>query len=78
MGYKSLWTGIKEKATNAHPDIESVYVSVGSRYVSGGLSLKTKDENLGQISVVIKDRAPRGIRRGTSPCRGRRASAQTP
>ncbi len=40
-----------------HPDVESVYTSVGSRTVSGGLSLKTKDENLGQVSIVIKDRA---------------------
>ncbi len=40
-----------------NPEVESVYVSVGSRNVSGGLSLKTKDENLAQISIVIKDRA---------------------
>jgi HAE1 family hydrophobic/amphiphilic exporter-1 len=40
-----------------NPEISSVYVSVGSRNVSGGLSLKTKDENLAQISIVIKDRA---------------------
>lgn len=41
----------------ANPEVDSVYVSVGSRNVSGGLSLKTKDENLAQISIVIKDRA---------------------
>lgn len=40
-----------------HPGVASVYTSVGSRNVSGGLSLKTKDENLAQISIVIKDRA---------------------
>jgi HAE1 family hydrophobic/amphiphilic exporter-1 len=40
-----------------NPDVASVYVSVGSRNVSGGLSLKTKDENLAQISIVIRDRA---------------------
>ncbi len=40
-----------------NPEVNSVYVSVGSRNVSGGLSLKTKDENLAQISIVIKDRA---------------------
>lgn len=40
-----------------NPDVASVYVSVGSRNVSGGLSLKTKDENLAQINIVIKDRA---------------------
>ena len=41
----------------SHPDVDSVYVSVGSRNVSGGLSLKTKDENLAQINIVIKDRS---------------------
>jgi HAE1 family hydrophobic/amphiphilic exporter-1 len=40
-----------------NPDVASVYVSVGSRNVSGGLSLKTKDENLAQISIVIRDRS---------------------
>ncbi|MFT5451037.1 MAG: HAE1 family hydrophobic/amphiphilic exporter-1, partial [Enterobacterales bacterium] len=38
------------------PDIARVYVSIGSRNVSGGLSLKNKDENLGQINIVIKER----------------------
>jgi len=37
-------------------EIERAYVSIGSRNVSGGLSLKNKDENLGQINIVIKDR----------------------
>ncbi|TQV82924.1 efflux RND transporter permease subunit [Aliikangiella coralliicola] len=49
-------TGMENVAL-AHPDVAKVYTSVGSRNVSGGLSLKTKDENLGQISVVIKDRS---------------------
>ena len=40
-----------------NPDVAKVYTSVGSRNVSGGLSLKTKDENLGQISIVITDRS---------------------
>ena len=40
-----------------NPLVKSVYVSVGSRNVSGGLSLKTKDENLAQISIMIKDRS---------------------
>jgi len=40
-----------------NPDVDSVYVSVGSRNISGGLSLKTKDENLAQINIVIKDRS---------------------
>jgi hydrophobic/amphiphilic exporter-1 (mainly G- bacteria), HAE1 family len=46
-----------ESIAIAHPGVASVYTSVGSRNVSGGLSLKTKDENLAQISIVIKDRA---------------------
>ena len=46
-----------EKEALRHKDVTSVYVSVGSRNISGGLSLKTKDENLAQISIVIKDRA---------------------
>ncbi|MCF6194233.1 MAG: efflux RND transporter permease subunit, partial [Kangiellaceae bacterium] len=46
-----------EREALQHKDVASVYVSVGSRNVSGGLSLKTKDENLAQISIVIKDRA---------------------
>ncbi|MCW8998100.1 MAG: efflux RND transporter permease subunit, partial [Kangiellaceae bacterium] len=40
-----------------NPGVAKVYTSVGSRNVSGGLSLKTKDENLGQISIVITDRS---------------------
>jgi len=46
-----------ESVAMDHPGVASVYTSVGSRNVSGGLSLKTKDENLAQISIVITDRA---------------------
>jgi hydrophobic/amphiphilic exporter-1 (mainly G- bacteria), HAE1 family len=45
-----------ENVAVQHPSVASVYTSVGSRNVSGGLSLKSKDENLGQVSIVIKDR----------------------
>lgn len=45
-----------EKIAMAQPGIEKVYTSVGSRNVSGGLSLKTKDENLAQINIIIKER----------------------
>lgn len=41
----------------ANNKVDSVYVSVGSRNVSGGLSMETKDENLGQLNVVIKERS---------------------
>ncbi|RLA05784.1 MAG: hypothetical protein DRQ47_00255 [Gammaproteobacteria bacterium] len=37
--------------------VKKVYTSVGSRNVSGGLSLKTKDENLAQINIVIENRS---------------------
>ncbi len=46
-----------ERIALQNPEVDSVYTSVGSRNVSGGLSLKTKDENLAQISIVIKDRS---------------------
>jgi len=47
---------IMEKAAAAEPDIESFYATVGSRLVSGGLSINTKAENLGQLNVVMSDR----------------------
>ncbi|PIW34789.1 MAG: acriflavin resistance protein, partial [Candidatus Nealsonbacteria bacterium CG15_BIG_FIL_POST_REV_8_21_14_020_37_12] len=53
-----LLTQMESIALN-DPDVARVYLSIGSRNVSGGLSLKNKDENLGQINVVIKDRANR-------------------
>jgi hydrophobic/amphiphilic exporter-1 (mainly G- bacteria), HAE1 family len=46
-----------EQIALENSEVDSVYISVGSRNVSGGLSLKTKDENLAQISIVIKDRS---------------------
>ncbi len=46
-----------EEIAEADPEIARVYASVGTRGVSGGLSLKTKDENLGQMNVVLKNRA---------------------
>ncbi len=45
-----------EKIALAHPGVAYVYTSTGSRNVTGGLSLKTRDENLGHITVIIKDR----------------------
>ncbi|PCJ48655.1 MAG: acriflavin resistance protein [Gammaproteobacteria bacterium] len=46
-----------ERLALENSDIARAYVSIGSRNVSGGLSLKSKDENLGQINIVIKDRS---------------------
>jgi HAE1 family hydrophobic/amphiphilic exporter-1 len=46
-----------EAAAEAEPGVETTFSTVGSRLVSGGLSLKTKDENLGQLNVVLKNRS---------------------
>jgi len=40
-----------------YPEVETVFATVGSRLVSGGLSLKTRDESLGQLNVVLRDRS---------------------
>ncbi len=46
-----------EKGAAAQPGIDRTYSSVGSRLVAGGMSLNTEAENLGQMNVVMKDRA---------------------
>ncbi len=46
-----------EKSAAADPAIEYYYSTVGSRLVAGGLSLNTKSENLGQLNLVMKNRA---------------------
>lgn len=46
-----------EATVAAEPGVAVTYATVGSRLVAGGASLKTKDENLGQIDVVLADRA---------------------
>ncbi|MBZ0266773.1 efflux RND transporter permease subunit, partial [bacterium] len=46
-----------EAAAAEVPEVETVFATVGTRLVSGGLSLKTKGENLGQVNVVLRDRA---------------------
>jgi hydrophobic/amphiphilic exporter-1 (mainly G- bacteria), HAE1 family len=45
-----------EKAAAADGDIASYYATVGSRQASGGLSLNTKAENLGQLNIQVADR----------------------
>lgn len=50
-----------EAIAQADPDVDVVYASVGTRNVSGGMSLKTKDENLGQVNVVLKNRADEAL-----------------
>ncbi len=46
-----------EDEADAMPAVERTYATVGSRTVSGGLSLNTKAENLGQLNVVMADRS---------------------
>ena len=48
---------VMEQAAAAEPGIERYYATVGSRLVSGGVSLNTKAENLGQLNLVMTDRA---------------------
>lgn len=46
-----------EKAAAADPAVALYYSTVGSRLVSGGMSLNTKGENLAQLNVTMKDRS---------------------
>ena len=46
-----------ETEASAEPGVETVFSTVGSRLVAGGMSLNTKAENLGQVNVVMKDRS---------------------
>ncbi len=45
-----------EKAVANEPSIDRNYATVGSRLISGGMSLNTKAENLGQLNMVMKDK----------------------
>ncbi|MBE0567759.1 MAG: efflux RND transporter permease subunit [Krumholzibacteria bacterium] len=47
---------VMEEAAAAEPGIDRYYATVGSRLVSGGVSLNTKAENLGQLNIVMQDR----------------------
>jgi HAE1 family hydrophobic/amphiphilic exporter-1 len=46
-----------EEIADAEPGVEQTFVTVGSRLVAGGLSVKSRDENLGQLNVVVADRS---------------------
>jgi len=46
-----------EQVAAGEPAIARYYSTVGSRLVSGGMSLNTKGENLAQINVAMKDRS---------------------
>lgn len=45
-----------ERLAREQPGVRDLHATVGTRNVSGGVSLKTKDENLGQLNVVMEDR----------------------
>ena len=45
-----------EAAASAETAVDRHYSTVGSRLVSGGMSLNTKSENLGQLNIVMADR----------------------
>jgi HAE1 family hydrophobic/amphiphilic exporter-1 len=45
-----------ERDVAERDDINRYYSTVGSRIVSGGMSLNTKAENLGQLNIAMKDR----------------------
>ncbi|MFO7655027.1 MAG: efflux RND transporter permease subunit [Candidatus Krumholzibacteriia bacterium] len=46
-----------EAAVVEHPEVAISYSTVGSRLVSGGQTLNTRAENLGQLNVVLADRS---------------------
>jgi len=47
---------IMEQAAANEEAIDRTYASIGSRVVSGGVSLNSKAENLGQLNIVMVDR----------------------
>lgn len=46
-----------ETAAAEDPDIDRFYATVGSRQATGGVSVNTKAENLGQLNLVMRDRS---------------------
>ncbi|MEN8007618.1 MAG: efflux RND transporter permease subunit [Candidatus Krumholzibacteriota bacterium] len=48
---------LMEQAAGGESAVDRYYATVGSRLVSGGMSLNTKAENLGQLNLVMKDRS---------------------
>jgi len=48
---------LMETAAGSETAVDRYYATVGSRLVSGGMSLNTKAENLGQLNLVMKDRS---------------------
>lgn len=47
---------VMEEAAAKEAGVRSYYATVGSRLVSGGMSVNTKAENLGQLNFIMTDR----------------------
>jgi HAE1 family hydrophobic/amphiphilic exporter-1 len=45
-----------EEIVAQEPEVASTFTSVGVRQAAGGMVLRTKDESVGQLNVVMKDR----------------------
>jgi HAE1 family hydrophobic/amphiphilic exporter-1 len=56
LGVTDRVIGEMTHAAMGEASVGRTYATIGSRSVTGGLSLKTKDENLGQLNVVLADR----------------------
>lgn len=50
-----------EAEAAAQPGVGRTFSTAGSRLVSGGLSLESKDENLGQLNIVMEDRSKEDV-----------------
>ena len=50
-----------EAEVAADPAIDRFYSTIGSRLIAGGISMNTKAENLGQLNVVMKNRADEAL-----------------
>jgi len=48
---------VMEQAAAADDAIDRYYSTIGSRLISGGMSLNTRAENLGQLNIILKDRS---------------------
>lgn len=50
-----------EAAATDDPDVATHFTTVGSRLISGGMTLNTEAENLGQLNLVLADRTDREL-----------------
>ncbi len=57
LGITDATLAAMDERASAQDGVGLTFSTAGSRLVSGGLSLETKDENLGQLNVVMENRA---------------------